>query len=97
MVILLLIEVIILIFDTLLNILLYVPEQILSAMPEVSISTVPIPVEFTEWFVKMFEVSQLFFPMELLSYIIETMLALRLARLNVAGFKFIKSNIPGLS
>ena len=84
------------IIDAIIRLLLYVPEAILSKIPSIEVSTIPIPVNFTEWLVKMIMYSKYLFPMELLLYILNTSLELRLLRVQVAGYKFIKSQIPGM-
>lgn len=85
------------IFDKLIELLLIVPNEILEQIPTVTLSEIPIPIEFYEWFEQMFIYSKLFFPMELVSYIISTVLALRLIRVQIAGYKFISSSIPFLT
>lgn len=85
------------IFDLMIDLLLRIPQSILAQIPEVSIDSIPVPDEFYHWFNVMFSFSKTFFPMELLAYIVETMAALRVARLEIAGFKFIRSNIPFMS
>lgn len=82
------------IFDVLIKLLIKVPSAIFKAIPNVSISDIPIPYNYTEWLENMLMYSRYFFPMELVCYIISTMLELRLLRIQIASWKFIKSNIP---
>lgn len=85
------------IIDTLINILIYIPQTILSQIPDVEVGPIPIPSNFTEWLVKMIQYSKYLFPMELLLFILNTVTELKLFRVQVAGLRFIKSQIPGMS
>ena len=87
----------IMIIDSIINILIYIPQAILSKIPAIDVSVIPIPVNFTEWLVKMLMYSKYLFPMELLLFILNTITELRLLRVQVAGLRFIKSQIPGMS
>lgn len=85
------------IVDAIINILIYIPQAILSQIPVIEVGSIPIPANFVEWLVKMIQYSKFLFPMELLLYILNTVTELRLLRVQVAGLRFIKSQIPGMS
>ena len=84
------------VFDTLIHLLLKIPREIFDKIPNVQIGDVPLPYNFMEWLENMLMYSKYFFPMELLCYIISTSLQLRMLRVQIATFRFIKSNIPGM-
>lgn len=68
------------VFDTLLHILTYIPKEIIEHVPELHLDEIPIPDNFSSTLRAMVATSKHFFPVEMLSFIVNTMFALRVTR-----------------
>lgn len=82
------------VFDRLIEILLALPLEMLNNLPKMEFAEMPIPPEFYSSFLQMIMYLDKFFPMQIINYIMYTMLQLELLRINMAMFRKFKAFIP---
>lgn len=82
------------IFDLLFRILTALPRELISHIPQFQIGDIPLPDNFSDTLGAMVNTTKYFFPLELLSFIMNTMFTLRVFRITHTiesqGWKMIK-------
>lgn len=81
------------VWDILFDILLKVPTEIINKIPNVVIGDIPIPSYTAEYLHYMLRYLNLFFPVELCSFIITTKLQLKLTRIQFALARYTRSHM----
>ncbi len=83
-------------WDFLFDILLKVPKELIEMLPVVSLSNLPIPDYTADWLSAMLQYLDIFFPMELVSFVISAKMELKMARIQYAFARFVRSNVVGM-
>lgn len=83
-------------WDFLFDILLKVPKELIGMLPVVSLSNLPIPDYTADWLSAMLQYLDIFFPMELVSFVISAKMELKMARIQYAFARFVRSNVVGM-
>lgn len=83
-------------WDFLFDILLKVPKELINMLPVVTLSDLPIPDYTADWLSSMLRYLDIFFPMELVSFVISAKMELKMARIQYAFARFVRSNVVGM-